>query len=53
MPSKKRRVALTLAAGESTGDAARRFGVSPARISGLRRELAEGWRAFTAEPVAA
>jgi hypothetical protein len=42
----KRRIALALAQGETTGAAAKAFRVSPARISQLRRELAESWKSF-------
>ena len=41
-----RRVAEFLAQGETTKAAARKFRVSAGRISQLRRELAESWRAF-------
>jgi len=47
----KRRVALALASGTSTSDAASQFKMSPARVSQLRRELAESWNAFQAIPV--
>jgi DNA-binding NarL/FixJ family response regulator len=33
--------------GETTGEIARRFRVSPARVSQMRRELLEHWKAFT------
>jgi hypothetical protein len=39
-----------LAAGWGTGEAAARLGVSPGRVSQLRRELAEKWAAFHDEP---
>ena len=42
----KRRVALRLARGDSTSDAARHFGVSPGRISQLRKELRADWDNF-------
>ena len=45
----KRRVAQTLAMGETTQRAARRFRVSPGRISQLRRELEESWDSFQGE----
>ncbi|WP_145240189.1 hypothetical protein [Urbifossiella limnaea] len=35
-----------LAAGWGTGAAAARLGVTPARVSQLRRELAQKWAAF-------
>jgi hypothetical protein len=44
-----RRIALTLAKGETTSAAAERFKVSSGRISQLRRELAESWKEFTGE----
>ena len=44
-----RKVAQCLAAGHSTGDVARRFGISSARISQLRRELYESWQEFDGE----
>ncbi len=46
LPEKKRRVAESLAEGHEPGLVARLVGVSPARVSQLRRELAESWRAF-------
>jgi hypothetical protein len=42
----RRRVAQVLATGERTRVAARRFGLSPARISQLRSELRASWAAF-------
>jgi hypothetical protein len=50
---KERRVAELLSTGESTKVAARRFRISPARISQLRRELRNCWLTFQGEPVAA
>ena len=44
-----RRLAHVLASGESTGAAARQFGVSATRISQLRKELQQKWRAFQGE----
>jgi hypothetical protein len=41
-----RRIAQSLAIGNRTGDVAQRFKVSAGRVSQLRRELAESWRAF-------
>jgi hypothetical protein len=43
-----RKVLDALAAGERTADAARRFRISAGRVSQLRREFQEGWRAFEA-----
>jgi hypothetical protein len=53
MPRRLRRIAKCLATGESTLGAARRFALSPARISQLRREFRTSWLAFQGEfPVA-
>jgi hypothetical protein len=41
-----RKIALALAAGETTKGAAERFGLSPARISQLREGLKRSWEAF-------
>jgi hypothetical protein len=41
-----RKIALALAAGETTKGAAERFGLSPARISQLRDRLKKSWEAF-------
>lgn len=50
LPTKKRRIAATLATGETTKRTARRFNVSPGRISQLRRELHESWQLLQGEP---
>lgn len=47
----QRQVALHLAVGETTSDTARRFSVSNARISQLRKELQANWNAFQTAPV--
>ena len=44
-----RRIAKTLATGETTQAASRKFRVSPARISQLRRELQQAWHEFHGE----
>ncbi len=44
-----RRIAETLATGESTGAVARKFRVSPSRISRLRRELEASWEEFAGD----
>lgn len=44
-----RRVALELVVGHSTSDVAESCGVTPARISQLRRELHDSWTAFCEE----
>ena len=46
LPRGKRRVAETLAAGETTKKTAKRFRVSPGRISQLRREFQQNWDEF-------
>jgi hypothetical protein len=54
LPRLHRDVAKVLAIGERTSDAAKRFQVSQARISQLRRELQSSWNRFQGEvaPVA-
>jgi FixJ family two-component response regulator len=44
-----RRIAETLATGEGTGTVARRFRLSPSRISQLRHEYYESWKRFQGE----
>ena len=44
-----RRIAKTLAAGETTGATARKFGVSPSRISHMRTQLRRAWQVFQGE----
>jgi hypothetical protein len=46
---RNRRIAESLALGNRTTDAARKFRMSEGRISQLRRELAESWRAFVGD----
>ena len=46
LSTRTRRIALTLAAGETTGGAARKFGVTPGRISQLRQCLKASWERF-------
>lgn len=41
-----RRITQRLATGESTGEVANRFGISPGRISQLRKELKRAWDEF-------
>jgi hypothetical protein len=48
-----RRIAKTLATGETTQVAARKHRVSPARISQFRRELQQAWHEFHGELVVA
>ncbi len=49
LPRRLRKIALFLATGETTGAAARRFRVSPGRISQIRKGLHETWRTFQGE----
>jgi hypothetical protein len=50
LPRKKRRIAATLASGEATKTAARKFGVSAGRISQMRREFENSWQEYQKEP---
>ena len=49
LPRRLRRIAETLATGGTTKKAAKRFRVSPGRISQLRRELQQAWDDFQGE----
>jgi hypothetical protein len=49
LPHRQRKIALLLAAGETTKGAAMQFAVTPARISQLRREFRASWFAFHGE----
>jgi hypothetical protein len=49
LPHRRRRIALTLASGETTKVAAREFNLSATRISQIRNELEESWGAFQGE----
>jgi transposase-like protein len=49
LTARLRKIALALAAGETTSAAARMFGVTPARISQIRQWLKESWEAFQGE----
>jgi hypothetical protein len=51
LPSHLRLIAETLATGEETSVAACRFGVTPGRVSQVRRELQRAWRRFQGEVV--
>jgi FixJ family two-component response regulator len=44
-----RRIAKSVAVGNRTGEVAKRFDLSAGRISQLRSELAESWRAFVGD----
>ena len=46
MPGRKRQIAELLAEGHEPGLVARIVGVSPARVSQLRTELAGSWEKF-------
>ena len=46
LPKHKRRIAATLATGETTKRTARKFRVTPGRISQTRRELEAAWQDF-------
>lgn len=50
---RRRRIVEMLAGGEGTTKTAKRFKVSPGRISQLRRELHEAWQEFHGETVCA
>ena len=47
---RNRRIAQALSTGHNTGDVAKRFKLSPGRISQLRRELHRSWQEFHGEP---
>ena len=53
LPSRHRRIATTLAMGESTGRVAKMFRLSSARISQIRRELYDAWQRFQGEDIVA
>jgi hypothetical protein len=49
LTQRRRQIALCLAVGERTSAVAARYRVTPARISQIRRELADGWHRFQGE----
>jgi hypothetical protein len=51
LPKHKRRIAKTLATGETTKRTALKFRVTPGRISQTRRELQNTWQEFQGEAV--
>lgn len=53
LSSRDRRIAKTLARGESTQTAAKQFGISLGRVSQLRRELKQSWERLHGEVAAA
>jgi hypothetical protein len=52
LPRLKRGIAETLATGETTKQTASMFGVTPGRVSQVRRELAASWSEFQGEALA-
>ena len=46
-----RRIAEALALGHTTADVAKRFRVTPGRVSQLRRELQNSWQTFHGETI--
>jgi hypothetical protein len=50
LTARLRKIALALAAGETTSAAAKMFGVTPARISQIRDLLRRSWAAFQGAP---
>ncbi|PWT86238.1 MAG: hypothetical protein C5B58_01720 [Acidobacteria bacterium] len=46
LPTLRRKIALALASGETTSATAKKFGVTPARISQLRQWLKQSWDSF-------
>jgi hypothetical protein len=49
LPRDYRMIASTLATGETTKNVAKRFRVSPGRVSQIRRELFNSWNRFQGE----
>jgi hypothetical protein len=52
LPCRLRKIAMFLANGETTSTTARRFRLSPARISQIRRELYDAWNRFQGDSLA-
>jgi hypothetical protein len=50
LSDRNRRVIDDLMAGEGTGDVARKFGLTPGRVSQLRRQFEDDWTVFCCEP---
>jgi len=46
---REQQIATTLSTGETTNATARKFGVSPSRISQLRKQFQEAWEVFVVE----
>lgn len=53
LSKRNRRIAEALALGNSTGQVARRFRLSPGRVSQLRSQLYQSWRNFHGDPATA
>lgn len=53
LSARDRRIVNALAMGERPSDVARRFGVSPGRISQLRSQLRQSWEEFTDDEMVA
>ncbi|MGE3806363.1 MAG: hypothetical protein AB7K24_16970 [Gemmataceae bacterium] len=51
LDQRQRRLIKAMLKGEGTGKLARRFGISPGRVSQLRREFHQNWRRFHGELV--
>ncbi len=49
LPRRQRGIAEVLATGEETGTVARQFGLTPGRVSQLRRKLHKAWCCFQGE----
>ena len=49
LPRRDRRIAESLAVGNRTGAAAKRFHVSPGRVSQLRRDFQQSWERYQGE----
>jgi hypothetical protein len=49
LSQRDRRIIEDLAFGERTGDVAVKYGVSPSRISQMRKQLQEGWERFVGD----
>ena len=49
LSGRDRRVAEALAVGDSTGEVAKRFGLTPGRVSQLRQAFYSSWRTFHGE----
>jgi hypothetical protein len=49
LTARNRQVVDDLIAGEGTGDVARKVGLSPGRVSQLRRQFEDGWAIFCCE----